>query len=664
MRVEDIKKIVVVGAGTMGHGIAEVAAIAGYQVYLVDIAQDILNNALEKIRWSLGKLQERGQIKESVETIMSRITPIVGIDNKTISDADFAIEAVPEKLDLKKQIFSKLDELLPPHAILASNTSSLPISMIAEATKRPEKVVGMHFYNPPALMPLVEVMKGNKTSDETAKITYDLAKRFGKQPIMINKDVPGYIVNRILFQINAAACVLVEKKVADYKEVDAVARYKLGFPMGVFELADYTGIDVAYYISKSWQELGIGEIAPMCSLIEEKFKNNELGVKTGKGFYTYPAPGKYVKPEIPKELAEKLKPELIVAGGINEAARLLREGVASKEDIDLGVRLGLGLPKGIFQYADELGIDDVVKALEELKSLSGYAIFTPDPLLTQMVSQNKLGVRTGSGFYEYGKVEEKRLNTLIVRIEPPLAWIILNRPERLNALSMELVDELDKTLTELEARNDVRVVILTGNGRAFSAGADITSFLTLRPIDAVRLNKIRDVANRIALYPKPVIAALNGYTLGGGLEIALACDIRIASEAAQLGQPEINLGIIPGAGGTQRLPRLIGKGKAKMLIYTGDMISAEEAYKMGLVDMVVPANRFEEEVRRIALKIAEKSPIALMAAKYAIELGSEGSIWSGLEIESALFGLLFTTKDAMEGVRAFIEKRKPQFKGE
>ena len=663
MKLEDIKKIVVVGAGTMGHGIAEVAAIAGYQIYLSDVSQDILNNALDRIRWSLSKLQERGQIKDSVETIMSRITTVVGLD-KTVSDADFAIEVSPERMGIKRQVFSKLDELLPQHAILASNTSSLPISMIAEATRRPEKVVGMHFYNPPVLMQLVEVMKGNKTSDETAKITYDLAKRFGKQPIMINKDVPGYIVNRVLFQINAASCVLVEKKVADYKEVDAVARYKLGFPMGVFELADYTGIDVAYYISKSWQELGIGDIAPICTLMVEKFKNNELGVKTGKGFYTYPAPGKYVKPEIPKELAEKLRPELIIAGGVNEAARLLREGVASRDDIDLGIRLGLGLPKGIFQYADEVGIDNVVKALEELKSLSGYSIFSPDPLLTQMVTQNKLGVKSGSGFYEYGKVEEIKLNTLIIRIEPPLAWIILNRPERLNTLNQELVNELDKTLTDLETRNDVRVVIITGSGRAFSAGADITSFISLKPIDIIRLRTLRDVVNKIPLYTKPVIAALNGFTLGGGLELALACDIRIASETAQLGQPEINIGIIPGAGGTQRLPRLIGKGKAKMMIYTGDMVSAEDAYKMGLVDMVVPANRFEEEVRRFALKIAEKSPISLLAAKLAVELGSESNIWSGLELEGTLFGLLFTTKDVEEGVRAFLEKRKPQFKGE
>lgn len=662
MKVEDIKKILVVGAGTMGHGIAEVAAISGYQVYLSDISQDILNNALEKIRWSLSKLQERGQIKESIEAIMSRIKPVVGLD-KSVSDADFSIEATPERLDLKRQVFSKLDELLPPHAILATNTSSLPITKIAEATRRPDKVVGMHFFNPPVLMQLVEVMKGEKTSDETAMIVYQLAKRMGKQPIMINKDIPGYIVNRILGGINVAACILVEKKVADYKEVDAVARYKLGFPMGVFELLDYTGIDVAYYVSKSREELGIKDDIPICSLIEEKFKKNELGVKTGKGFYTYPG-NKYVKPDIPKELAEKLNPALILAGAINEAARLLRENVASRDDIDLGVRLGLGFPKGIFQYADELGIDAVIKALDELKNLSGYKSYSPDPLLVQMVKENKLGVKTGIGFYQYGKVEEKKLNTLIVRTEPPLAWIVLNRPERLNALNPELVNELDKVLDELETNNEVRVVIITGNGRAFSAGADVTSFLTLKPIDVIRLRTLRNLINKISLYTKPVIAAINGFALGGGLELAMACDIRIASEMAQLGQPEINIGIIPGAGGTQRLPRLIGKGKAKLLIYTGDMISAEDAYKMGLVDMIVPANRFEDEVRRIALKIAEKSPLSLLAAKLAIELGSEANIWTGQMLESTLFGLLFTTKDVEEGVKAFLEKRKPQFKGE
>ncbi|QIW22920.1 3-hydroxyacyl-CoA dehydrogenase/enoyl-CoA hydratase family protein [Sulfolobus sp. S-194] len=650
-----LEKVLVVGAGTMGHGIAELFAMAGYQVYLSDVSKEILDNALNKIKWSLDKLQEKGQLKESTSSIISRIKTIIGL-NESVSDADFAIEAAIERLDLKRQIFSKLDELLPQHSILATNTSSLPISKIAEATKRQDKVVGMHFFNPPVLMQLVEVMKGDKTSDETAKITYELAKKLGKTPIMINKDVPGYVVNRILGEIISASCIILQKGIADYLTIDAVAKYKLGFPMGIFELLDYTGIDVNYYVSKSLEEYGIK--SPCSALFEEKVKKNELGVKSGKGFYSYPAPGKYSKPEIPQELADKLDPVLIIALGVNEASRLFRQGIVSKEDIDLGVKLGLGFPKGIFQYADELGIDNVVKAIQSL------SIEEPDRLLLDMINEGKVGVKSGSGFYEYGKVEERKLNTLIIRIEPPLAWVILNRPERLNALNMELIVELNKALDELENDSRVRVVILSGSGRAFSAGADVTSFLTLKPIDVIRFRSLRELTNKIQFYTKPVIAAINGYALGGGLEIAMACDIRIASENSTLGQPEINLGIIPGAGGTQRLPRLVGKGRAKLLIYTGDMVSAKDAYKMGLVDLVVPSNRFEEEVRRIALKIAEKSPLSLLAAKLAIELGYEANIFSGEYLESSLFGLLFTTKDVEEGVKAFLEKRKPQFKGE
>lgn len=655
----DFKKVLVVGAGIMGHGIAELFAIAGYKVYLSDVTEDLLRNALDKIRWSLSKLQERGEIKESIDAIISRITTVVGLP-ETVKDAEFAIEAVPERMDIKAEVFNKLSNLLSPQAILATNTSSFPISKIAEHARNPERVVGMHFFNPPVLMPLVEVMKGEKTSDEVAKAVYELAKKLGKQPIMINKDIPGYVVNRILATVDASACILVEKGIADYKTVDAVAMYKLGFPMGIFALLDYTGIDVAYYVSKNLEELDKGRIPP-CNLIVQKFNNKEFGVKSGKGFYTYPQ-GKYITPEIPKEYAEKLNPELLLAFGVNEAARLLREGIVSKNDIELAVKLGLGWPKGIFQYADELGIDKIVQALNELNKLANKNV-QPDALLLSMISEGKLGVKSGKGFYEYGQVEEKKYSTIILRVEPPLAWIILNRPERLNALNADMISELNKVLDELELNENVRVVIITGNGRAFSAGADVTSFLSLRPIDLIKLRSLKDLYNKISLYTKPVIAAINGYALGGGLEMAMACDIRIAAESARLGQPEINLGLIPGAGGTQRLPKLVGKGRAKLLIYTGDMVTAREAYEMGLVDLVVPDSSFEEEVRRVALKIAEKSPLSLLAAKLAIELGYDSNIFTGGELEAALFGLLLTTEDVKEGVTAFLSKRKPSFKG-
>ena len=668
---ERIKTITVVGAGTMGHGIAEVAAAAGFNVYLADINEEILSKALEKIRWSLGKLYEKGMLREHPDNIMARIKTVVSLSGdgsyseefaRALASSDFMIEAIPERLDLKQQLFRFADQHAPSHAILATNTSSLPISEIAAATKRPDKVVGMHFFNPPPLMPLVEVIRGRETSDETVRVTVELAKRMGKQPVVVNKDIPGFIVNRILARIMNEACWTVARGEASVVEVDSALKYKLGLPMGAFELADYSGIDVFYYVFQAMTERGFK--AHPCPLFKEKFERKELGVKTGKGFYEYPAPGKYSRPNIPREAGERVDPLPIMAPGINEAAYLLREEIASRDDIDKAVRLGLGFPKGILQYADEFGIDNVVKALEALKEKTGWEEYEPDPLLRRMVEEGRLGVKTGRGFYEYGKVEERAMKTIVVRLEPPIAWIVLNRPSKLNAISPEMLSEISKALDELEEDERIRVVVLTGEGRAFSAGADVTAFMGITPVKAmIYSRRFQEVLFKIEYYTKPVIAALNGYTLGGGLELAMAADFRVASETAALGQPEINLGFIPGAGGTQRLPRLIGRSRAKELIYTGDMIPAREAAEMGLVDRVVPPERLEREVRQLALKLAEKPPLALMAAKYAIQMGLETNIWTGMALESSLFGLLFSTDDVVEGVTAFLEKRKPKFKG-
>lgn len=661
MSIENIKKIAVIGAGVMGHGIAEVAAIAGYEVWVNDIADEFLKSALEKIEWSLTKLREKGVVREDVKTIMSRIHTTTDFE-AVVKGADFIIEAVPEKLDLKKDIFSRADKIAPSHAILATNTSSLPITEIAEATNRPEKVIGMHFFNPPPLMPLVEVIRGEKTDDLTTRITFELAKKFGKQAIIVNRDVPGFVVNRILARFMTSACWYVASGKATVEEVDSAVRYKLGFPMGAFELADYSGIDVLYLIGIAMGERGFK--AHPCPLFEEKYKANEFGVKSGKGFYQYPSPGKFVKPSIPKDIGEKVNELMLIAPAINEAAWLLREGIATKEDIDKACELGLGYPKGILKYADEYGIDAVVEILKKMKEETGWEEYEPDPLLIKMVNSGKLGRKVGAGFYEYAKVEEKTLKNIIIRYEPPIAWIVFNRPKKLNALTVEMLKEISDALDELEEKDDIRVVIMTGSGRAFSAGADVTAFMGITPFKAaIYARRFQEINNKIEYYTKPIIMALNGFTLGGGMEIALSGDFRIASELAMLGQPEINLGLIPGAGGTQRMSRLIGRSKAKEIIYSGDMIPAVEAYKIGLVDKVVPPEKLEDEARKMALKLAEKPPLALLAAKYSIQLGLETNIWNGLSLESAFFGLLFSTDDFIEGVTAFMEKRKPKFKG-
>ncbi|CCC81673.1 3-hydroxyacyl-CoA dehydrogenase/enoyl-CoA hydratase family protein [Thermoproteus tenax] len=660
------KKVAVIGAGTMGHGIAELFAIAGYEVALVDVAEEFLKRALQNIELSLKKLAEKGQLKEDYTVILSRIKPIVNDVCKAVEGAELMVEAVIEEIETKRKVFAEADRCAPPNAILATNTSSLPITEISEAVseRRRPLVAGMHFFNPPPLMPLVEIIRGKYTSDETVKKIAEYAAQLGKQTVVVNRDVPGFIVNRILARLNDAACWTVARGEADIIAVDSALRYRVGLPMGAFLLMDYVGIDVICFIGDAMAKRGF-KTHP-CHLITEKCQQKKYGVKTGEGFYKYPAPGKFQWPDIPKEPGEKLDIAALLAPAINEAAYLVREGIATKEDVDKAVRLGLNWPKGPLELADELGIDVVVKVLEAWKAKTGFEEFAPDPLLVQMASSNKLGRKTGEGFYVYSKAEEKRLETLIIRYEPPIVWIVLNRPERLNAINQKMVEELSSALDEI-SRMDferARAVIITGTGRAFSAGADITGFVGTTPLLAYKLSRgLHEITEKIEKLDRPVICALNGYTLGGGLELALACDIRIASETAILGQPEVNIGLFPGGGGTQRLARLVGLARAKELIFTGDNISAKDAERIGLVNKVVPPERLEQEARSLALKLAEKPPIALAMAKYSINYGYEAPLWAALDLEAAHFGIVFSTEDLYEGVSAFLQKRKPQYKG-
>jgi len=258
-----------------------------------------------------------------------------------------------------------------------------------------------------------------------------------------------------------------------------------------------------------------------------------------------------------------------------------------------------------------------------------------------------------------------RYENIIYEKEDGFAIITLNRPQRKNAINLELMKELLNALSEIKEDEEIRTAIITGAGDAFAAGADITMFDALTsPVKAWELSQGRNPIHEIERINKPFIAAINGLALGGGCELALACDLRIASEKAIFGQPEINLGLLPGAGGTQRLPRLVGLTKAKELLFTGDTISAEEAYRIGLVNRVVKEENLMEEAKKLAKKLASKPPIALRVIKSVINRGINTDIESGLKYEVDGFAILFSTKDREEGIKAFLEKRKPQFKGE
>lgn len=653
-----VRSVAVLGAGTMGHGIAEVAALAGHRVVLYDVEARFVGAGMEKIRWSLGKLAERGAItSEKAEEAGASITPTTALEDT--AGCDLVLEAAPENLELKRALFARLDALTQ-RSILATNTSSIPISEIAAATGRPGDVVGIHFFNPPVMMPLVEVVRGERTSASSVERAVAFCKGLGKQVVVCEKDVPGFIVNRIIGPMINEAAWVVQRGEATVREVDSCCVYKVGLPMGLFELADYTGIDIIYAASQTMKARDASSL-PVAPALGAMAKAGKLGRKSGGGFYEYSAGGaSYARAD-----GEGLDPLEVFCVGINAAAWLLRNGVCSRDDLDASVKLGLGFPEGILRMADAWGINRAVAALRRKQAAHGDA-YAPDPLLVQMVAQAELGSRSGRGFYEYGSKETK-LEEVVLEKAPPLAWVTLNRPHRHNTITPKMMDELEAIANDLAKDGAIRVVVISGKGgKAFSAGADLTAFEFTSPIKAFEsARRMFEVFTLFEKLPKPVIAAINGYAFGGGCELALACDFRLASESSQIGLTETSLGIIPGAGGTQRLLRLVGLSKAKEMIYFGERLQAQDALRAGLLDRVFANESFQAEVESFARRLAKRAPIALKLAKGAINLAQQGaSTDAGQLFEAGGFGLTVSTQDASEGISSFLSKKEPDFKGE
>jgi enoyl-CoA hydratase/3-hydroxyacyl-CoA dehydrogenase len=380
----------------MGHGIAQLAAQIGCNVMIRDVEDRFLDAGLQKIRWSLGKLVEKDRIsKELAELVLQRIGKTT--DLKTaILESDLVIEAVPEELQLKKEIFTAVDEHAPAEAILASNTSSLPIEEIAKATSRPQSVIGMHFFNPPQLMRLVEIVLGAETADGVAQSAAKFARELGKETTVCRKYVPGFVVNNILHALSTASMAMFGHGDATAEEIDSALIFKAGFPMGIFLLHDYSGIDVGYNVQKLFQSRGYPaeSYSPFKQMVEE----GRLGAKTGHGFYEW-KDGR--RPEISAEAGSRIDVTPIIASGVNAAAELIRQGVAAKEDIDKGIRLGLGFPKGILEMGDETGLDKLLDSLVAFNAKYGQKGREPSPLLVEFVRNKRLGKRTAGGFYDY-----------------------------------------------------------------------------------------------------------------------------------------------------------------------------------------------------------------------------------------------------------------------
>ena len=655
MEFEEIETITVLGAGSMGHGIAEVAALAGYEVRLRDIKSEFVENGYEQLVWSLEKLAEKDQISEDeANATAERVTPLVDIE-AAVDETDVVIEAVPEKMEIKRDVYGEVETHAPEEAIFATNTSSLSITELSEMTDRAAQFCGMHFFNPPVRMQLVEVITGSHTDESTLDTVEQLAESFGKTPVRVHKDSPGFIVNRVLVPLMNEACWMVSDDEATIAEIDSTTKFDMGLPMGAFELGDQVGNDVTYHVLEYLNEV-LGEPYEPAPLLAETVEAENYGKKSGEGFYDYENGGV----DIPTDAGSEAIERRLAAIMANEVGHLVGDDISNPSDIDEAVMLGAGFPDGPAKLADKIGLDRLVETLDTLAEEDGHPRFE--------VSDALRAAAEDGGFYGEPDATEDRSYSTIELDKPGemVGHIELSREARMNTINPEMLGELRDALDLFEEDDEVRAVLVTGKGnRAFSAGADVTSMASsASPLDGIELS--RDGQSTFGAFeasPLPVVAAIDGFALGGGFELAMCCDYRLASERSELGLPEHNLGLLPGWGGTQRLQRLVGMSRAKEIIFTAERFDADTMYEYDVVNEVVSDDEFEERAHELAAEMASGPPVSRALTKQAMLKGAE-DLDAGLELEAQSFGHLLGTDDLMEGITAFMGDGEPEFEGE
>jgi enoyl-CoA hydratase/3-hydroxyacyl-CoA dehydrogenase len=661
-------KAAVVGAGTMGGQIAQTIAASGIPVVLKDVKQELVEAGLTEARnvtaGQVERLVKKGKLTE--EQAAAQVDEIVGLIHGTTTyegfgDVDFVVEAVPERMDIKQAVFAELDAVTPGHAILASNTSGLSITEIGEATLRPDKVVGFHYFYPAAVMPLIEIIESDDTTAETLQAAVTFAQAIKKQPITC-AEVPGFVVNRILNSGIAEIWRDQEEQGLSIKKIDEGVGAANVVPMGPYFLINLLGLDTVLHVAEHLLEAyGDRFYAPegMTRLVAE----GKLGAKTGgDGFYDTEGnanlPGD-AEPNI-EELVEKLVLKTFV-----EAALVLEEGVATHRDIDFGMMAGAGLDprRGLlppFMKADVEGLDTILERLEAAEEQWGER-FAPPTILKRLVAQGRLGQKSGQGFYAYPQPDAEQPGEVVKlesRGDVAIAWLANGQ---MNSIAPSVVEDLGKVWAKVQADGVRALVIASSNPFLYSAGADIKAFTQLDEASGAELiHSAHALFRELGQKGVVTIAAVNGLAFGGGCELAMACDVRIAAQSAIFGQPEIKLGIIPGFGGTQRLARLVGENKALEMNLVGDPMGAQEAYEFGLVNRAVPDHELLDTALSWARKLAEQAPLAVEQIKL---VSGAGDLDEGIEAEKQGFAAVFNSADGKEGISAFLGKRKPNWQG-
>jgi enoyl-CoA hydratase/3-hydroxyacyl-CoA dehydrogenase len=672
------ERIAIVGAGNMGSGIAQKIATEGYPVVLVDLNEEAAQMGYERIRTLLGEAVERKIFRpEQVEEILGRIE--LATDLKATSRCRLVIEAVFEDLDVKRDLFQKLDECCSESTILATNTSSFYVRDLAAATKRPDRVVGLHYFFHPAKNRLVEVVPCENTSEATRSWCWTFNEIIGKTPIH-SADAPGFVVNRYFVQWINESVRLLEEGIADIATIEAAAKDAFRIGMGPFELMNVTGIPISLHAATT---LGreLGDFYAPCDRLAAKVAGGGNWDFGGEADESKFAP-----------VAQRLLGVIFQIAG-----ELVDAKVSTIEDIDIGARVGLRWALGPFELANRVGIDETHACVKALGALYP-SLKMPRCIEAQHKAKQPFA-------FELVKMS----------VHDGLAEISLNRPDAMNALNEAVVGQLAKCFDEADGRKDIRTIVLRGTGKAFVAGADIRFFVkNIKAGDFDRLLRFtqtgQELYRRIDESEKQVIVRLDGLSLGGGSELALCADRIVATPKGSLGFPETGIGIYPGLGGTQRSQRRCGRALARYLILTGETVDAQTAARMGLVDEVVGPDRIDARIAELhaagkqpsakpalddrlralekffsdaklealldgsataadpavsksAGRVRHKAPIATRLADAMIRTGAEKGEDAGLKMELDKLGEIFHTTDALEGLSS-LGRRWPEFKGQ
>ena len=671
----------------MGSGIAQKSAQELYDVQMVDREAQWVERGQKIIADFLAEAIERRIFRPAeVDAIKSRVRSVVGTENVDPT-TDLVIEAVFEDFDVKTAVFATLDEVCDEHTILASNTSSLSVNELAEATRRPDRFVGLHFFFHPAKNRLIEIIPAESTSAATLSAVEQYCKTMGKV-VIVCKDRPGFVVNRFFVPWLNEACLLLDEGVGTMAQIDAVARDAFRIGLGPFALMNLTGPTIALhatdYLAEQLDTVRYTGAASLRELVSSG-EMWQIGHETESG----------------KEASRVIR-ERLLGQVFSVSAQIVEEDICSKEDVDRGAKVGLRWARGPFELANRLGVGEAVRMAEAYSDLAGFEL--PEWFANL------------SGPMQFSLVD--------VVVEDGVATVRLNRPEAMNALNETLVAQLGAALDELNAREDVSTIILEGAGKAFVAGADVKFF-----VDKIRADAISDiydftafgheVLGKLENSDKITIALTTGLALGGGLELALACDYRIGTRRTQFRFPETSIGIYPGLGGTQRTPRICGIEAARFAILAGNFLDAGSAAALGLLTHLVeasdvastvdelvesgkPTDKYpaapadsthptaafalafysnenmatlaagecpegfdaaDKMVSRQLKSLSRTAPIALALASElldgAVETGDD--LDAGLALELAGLTELFGTADALEGLSALIESRRPTY---